>query len=124
MMKVKAIACWVGTQLHSRNMVVLPRKSFLLTYSGMGVHTSLQSATGPAEPSSTEGGIGLDPVFQIWSYLWNVDLNGEEEKYYNMTEVKHDSDQAIPANQSQQDRWVLHCVIQAVAAWSHCTQLL
>ena len=65
---------------------------FLLTFSGMGVHTSLQPAPVLAEPSSTEGGIGLDPVFQIWSYLWDVDLNGQEAKYYNMTEVKsHDS---------------------------------
>ena len=53
----------------------------------MGVHTSPQPTTGPAQPSSTEGGIGLDPVFQIWSHLWDVDLTGEEDEYYNMTEV-------------------------------------
>ena len=53
----------------------------------MGPHTAPQPAPGLAEPPSREEGIGLDPVFQIWSHLWDVDLNGEEDRYYNMTKV-------------------------------------
>lgn len=57
-------------------------------FSGVGGHPSLQPAPGLAEPSSTERGIGLDPVFQIWSNLWDLRLTGEEDEYYNMTKVR------------------------------------
>ncbi len=33
------------------------------------------------------GGIGVDPVFQTWSDLWNLDLVGDGDKYYNTTKV-------------------------------------
>lgn len=42
----------------------------------------------PPPPAQTGGqGIGLDPVFQVWSHLWNVDLTGEEDLYYNTSQV-------------------------------------
>ena len=87
-MTAKAIACRVDTILHRRNIEKLLGIRVGFIHSGVEVPTAPQPATGLAEASSTEGGIGLDPVFHIWSYLWNVDLNGEEEKYYNMTEVR------------------------------------
>lgn len=33
------------------------------------------------------GGIGVDPVFQIWSNMFNVDLTGQEDLYYNISQV-------------------------------------
>jgi len=39
------------------------------------------------ESASVQGGIGLDPIFQVWSNLWSLDLTGDEDEYYNMTEV-------------------------------------
>ena len=87
MMTAQAIACRVHVLLPRRNLEMLLGVKVVFTCSGVGVLTAPQPATGLAEALSTEGGIGLDPVFQTWSYLWNINLNGEEEKYYNMTEV-------------------------------------
>ena len=44
-------------------------------------------ADSPTANSDQGGGIGLDPVFQIWSNLWNVDLTGQQHLYYNMTQA-------------------------------------
>lgn len=32
-------------------------------------------------------GLGVDPVFQLYSYLWDEDLYGDGQQYYNMTKV-------------------------------------
>ena len=37
--------------------------------------------------SADPDGIGVDPVFQLYSYLWDLDLYGDERQYYNMTKV-------------------------------------
>lgn len=87
MITAQAIACRVDVLLHRSNIEMLLGIRVVCTYSGVGGPTAPQPATGLLEASSTEGGIGLDPVFQIWSDLWNLNLNGEEEEYYNMTEV-------------------------------------
>ena len=97
----------------------------VFTYSGMAVRTAPQPAPDLAKPSSTEGGLGIDPVFQIWSHLWDVDLNGEEEKYYNMTEVRstlqqHASPRA-PTNSTQLDRMVLWRVASCCIMIPHHT---
>ena len=40
-----------------------------------------------AAANDTYEGLGVDPVFQRYSYLWDLDLDGEEQQYYNMTQV-------------------------------------
>lgn len=37
----------------------------------------------------TPEGIGVDPVFQLYSYLWDLDLQGDENQYYDLTKVVH-----------------------------------
>lgn len=49
--------------------------------------SALMLGTGIVDSGSMSGGIGLDPVFQIWSNLWSLDVTGEEDQYYNMTQV-------------------------------------
>ena len=39
-----------------------------------------------ATPKAPQG-LGVDPVFQIYSYLWNINQWGEESEYYNITQV-------------------------------------
>jgi len=46
-----------------------------------------QLANGVVDLMKSGGGIGVDPVFQTWSDLWNLDLVGDEDKYYNITKV-------------------------------------
>ena len=45
-----------------------------------------QTGTWDAGSADPEG-IGVDPVFQLYSYLWDLDLYGDERQYYNMTKV-------------------------------------
>ena len=45
-----------------------------------------------------KGGIGLDPVFQIWSNLWNLGLTGQEYLYYNLTQVQSSQDTVHESN--------------------------
>ncbi len=52
----------------------------------VGVPTSAELA-GDVETPVAGGGIGLDPVFQVWSNLWNSALTGEQDQYYNLTKV-------------------------------------
>ncbi len=47
-----------------------------------------QHASGLVDLMNPGGGTGVDPVFQTWSDLWNLDLVGDEDKYYNTTEVR------------------------------------
>lgn len=53
----------------------------------VGIPNASALATGDVEPATVSGGIGLDPVFQIWSHLWSLDVTGEQAQYYNMTQV-------------------------------------
>ena len=53
----------------------------------VGIPTASELGTGDVESITAEKGIGLDPIFQIWSNLWSLDLSGNEDQYYNMTEV-------------------------------------
>ena len=53
----------------------------------VGVPNASALATGDVTSASVSGGIGLDPVFQTWSNLWSLDVTGEEDEYYNMTQV-------------------------------------
>ena len=46
-----------------------------------------QHASGAVDLMNPGGGIGVDPVFQTWSDLWNLNLVGDEDKYYNITKV-------------------------------------
>ena len=46
-----------------------------------------QYASRVVDLMNTRGGIGVDPIFQTWSDLWNLDLVGDEDKYYNITKV-------------------------------------
>ena len=48
---------------------------------GVGAEGAWAAVTGAPE------GIGVDPVFQLYSYLWDIDLYGEEPHYYNMAKV-------------------------------------
>lgn len=32
-------------------------------------------------------GVGVDPVFQLYSHLWDADLVGDEGQFYNLTMV-------------------------------------
>lgn len=34
-------------------------------------------------------GVGVDPVFQLYSYLWDLNVWGDEQQYYNLTQVLH-----------------------------------
>ena len=54
---------------------------------GVGIPAAPQLAARLQEHTGTEGSIGLDPVFQIWSNLWNLDLTGDQDEYYIMTKV-------------------------------------
>ena len=55
--------------------------SFLPVPAGVG-----QAGTWAARNGTFEG-LGVDPVFQLYSYLWNPDVYGQEQQYYNMTKV-------------------------------------
>ena len=46
-----------------------------------------QHASGVVDLMNPGGSIGVDPVFQTWSDLWNLDLVGDEDEYYNITKV-------------------------------------
>ncbi len=54
----------------------------------VGIPNASALATGDVESATVSGGIGLDPVFQIWSHLWSLDVTGEQDQYYNMTQVQ------------------------------------
>ncbi|KAL0034115.1 hypothetical protein WJX79_009686 [Trebouxia sp. C0005] len=58
----------------------------------VGIPNASALATGDVEPASASGGIGLDPVFQTWSNLWSLDVTGEQDQYYNMTQGSGDVD--------------------------------
>ena len=69
---------------------VTPCKKFyggLHCLTGVGIPAASQLAARLQEHTGTEGSIGLDPVFQIWSNLWNLDLTGDQDEYYIMTKV-------------------------------------
>lgn len=53
-----------------------------------GIPNASALATGDVELATVSGGIGLDPVFQSWSHLWSLDVTGEQDQYYNMTQVQ------------------------------------
>ncbi len=53
----------------------------------VGIPNASALATGDVEAATVSGGIGLDPVFQTWSHLWSLDVIGEQDQYYNMTQV-------------------------------------
>lgn len=53
----------------------------------VGVPTASELSSGDLEAPTMGGGIGLDPVFQVWSSLWNLDLTGEQYEFYNLTQA-------------------------------------
>ena len=57
------------------------KPSFLSLPAGIGQGGSWAAADGTFE------GLGVDPVFQLYSYLWNPDVYGQEQQYYNMSKV-------------------------------------
>ena len=58
-----------------------------MLFADVGVPSASELGTGDVESITAGKGIGLDPIFQIWSNLWSLDLSGNEDQYYNMTEV-------------------------------------
>ena len=54
----------------------------------VGIPNASALATGDVDSATANGGIGLDPVFQSWSHLWSLDVTGEQDQYYNMTQVQ------------------------------------
>ena len=53
----------------------------------VGFPTASEQSNGDVEAPALAGGLGLDPVFQIWSNLWNLELTGEQQEYYNLSKV-------------------------------------
>ena len=53
----------------------------------VGVPTASELSNGDLEAPALGGGLGLDPVFQVWSNLWNSGLTGEQQEYYNLSKV-------------------------------------
>ena len=57
------------------------------------VHVKFSSPAGVgangtwASIGGSPDGIGVDPVFQLYSHLWDAGLVGEEQQYYNLTKV-------------------------------------
>lgn len=53
----------------------------MLHPAAVGAQGTWRSADG------TPNGIGVDPVFQLYSHLWDAGLVGEERQFYNLTKV-------------------------------------
>ena len=69
--------------------------SLMVRFAGPENPSDLSPGPGGLEPEPVHRGLGLDPVFQTWSHLWTLEVTGEENQYYNVTQVHSQHGQII-----------------------------